>query len=96
MIIVVSSMFFNVFSRKKNNMAITNDQISIIVNYLFPNYNTFDHHDNGDQVVVNVVEEDDFVEFFFKFIIYKDPLRITINDKKISSARVKKIKQLLQ
>ena len=76
-------------------MTISNDQIINITEYLFPNYNSLEYHDNGEQIVVNVIEEEDSIEFYFKYIIYKTPFKITINDKRIPSNKLKKIKEIL-
>ncbi len=77
-------------------MTIDNDQIIKVTAYLYPNYNSFEIHDNGEQIVVNVMEIDDEFEFYFKYILFKSPLKVTVNDKRIPGAKLKKIKELLK
>lgn len=77
-------------------MTIDNTHLDIITGYLYPSYTTYEFHDNGDQIVVNVTEADDDFEFYFKYILFKEPLKITVNDKRIPGAKLKKIKELLK
>lgn len=77
-------------------MTIDNTHLTTITKYLYPAYTSFEYHDNGDQIVVNVTEAEDDFEFYFKYILFKEPIKITINDKRIPSGKLKKIKELIK
>ena len=76
-------------------MEFKSENIRKIVDFLYGVDCEVRHADNGNQIVVNVVDNDDFCSYHFEFVIYKSPFKITINDKNLNSGKMKTIKKII-
>lgn len=78
-------------------MEFNNENIQEIADFLYGDGCGINYEDNGDQIVVNVVYEDaEFGSYFFKFVIYKAPFKITEHNKPLSRVKMKTIKKLIK
>jgi len=77
-------------------MDFSTENIQKVVEFLYGVGGEIECDDNGNQIVVSViVNDDEFGSYFFKIVIYKSPFKITEHGKTISREKMKNIKKLI-